>query len=62
LLVAPNNPDAVAGALRRVLVDGAMANRLRQAGRARARRFSWRVIGEEIEDVYLQAAGRGPCL
>jgi phosphatidylinositol alpha-mannosyltransferase len=62
LLVAPNDPGVLAYALRRVLLDEALADRLRRAGRARAGRFSWRVVGGEIEEAYEAAARREACL
>lgn len=40
-LVAPEDPAAIAGALRTVLVDGALRRRRVQAGLRRAAEFSW---------------------
>jgi phosphatidylinositol alpha-mannosyltransferase len=62
LLVAPSDPGALATALRRVLLDPPLADRLRRAGRARAERFSWTVVAAEIEGAYERAARRGACL
>jgi glycosyltransferase involved in cell wall biosynthesis len=41
LLVDPRDAGAIAAALERVLLDPAEAERLREAGRAQAARFSW---------------------
>lgn len=41
ILVAPDDPSAVARATERVLTDATLANALRQKGLARARQFSW---------------------
>ncbi len=55
VLVPPGDPAALARALRSVLIDGDLAPRLREAGRARAERFSWTVVTEEIERAYTDA-------
>jgi phosphatidylinositol alpha-mannosyltransferase len=55
ILVPPDDPGALAGAVRRVLSDEALAARLAQAGRARAERFRWEVVIDEIEAVYQEA-------
>ena len=53
LLVPAGDPEALAGALRRVLGDPTLAQRLGEAGRRRvAERFSWDVIVERWEAVY----------
>lgn len=41
LLFPPEDPAAIAAAIERLLTDGALAGRLRAAGRERAARFSW---------------------
>ena len=41
LLVEPNRPEALAGAIRRLLDDPPLADRLRRDGRALAREYSW---------------------
>ncbi len=61
LLVPPNDPDSLAQAVRKVLSDGALAQRLQAAGQARAERFRWEVVTVEIEAAYhdaLRSAGR----
>jgi phosphatidylinositol alpha-mannosyltransferase len=58
LLVPPGDPEALAGALRRVLGEPALAERLAAAGLERARTFSWDVIVPRIEAVYERVAGR----
>jgi glycosyltransferase involved in cell wall biosynthesis len=57
LLVEPNDPEALAGALARVLADGALRAELRERGLARARQFSWqRAARETLEQYRLCAA------
>jgi spore coat protein SA len=52
-LVEPGNVDALAAALRRLLEDGALRERLGAAGRARALElFSWQAINREVVRVY----------
>lgn len=55
LLVDPRDPDAVADALQSVLVDGALAQRLADGGRRRARELAWPAVIDRyrrvIEDV-----------
>jgi glycosyltransferase involved in cell wall biosynthesis len=57
LLVDPNDPDAIAGGLRRLLEDGALRARLVQAGAERARSFTWEASAAATAEV-LSAAGR----
>jgi phosphatidyl-myo-inositol alpha-mannosyltransferase len=59
LLVPPRDPVAMAEALRRVLEDEELAKSLGEAGRARARRYSWDVVGRDIEAVYGEVLGGG---
>jgi phosphatidyl-myo-inositol alpha-mannosyltransferase len=60
LLAAPGDADAVAKALRRVLEDPALAERLATAGRARAEQFSWDVVVSRLEAIYQEALDRSP--
>lgn len=55
ILVPPGDPSALADAVRRVLLDPALAARLAEAGRARAERYRWDVVIEQIEAVYQEA-------
>jgi phosphatidyl-myo-inositol alpha-mannosyltransferase len=57
LLVPPGDVGALASALRRVLEDPEAAKSFGEAGRARARRYSWDVVGREIEAVYDEVLG-----
>lgn len=59
LLVPPGDPQALAAALRRVLEDPGLAERLRAAGRARAEEFRWEAVVEQVEAAY-QEALEGP--
>ena len=53
LLVEPNDVDALAAALRRMLEDGDVRERFGAAGRARALElFSWQSISREVARVY----------
>lgn len=61
LLVPPNDAEGVARAVRKILSDRALSQRLRAAGHARAERFRWEVVTVEIEAAYreaLRSAGR----
>ena len=52
ILVPPHDPPALAAALERVLTDGALRERLRAAGRARARSFSVEAAGAQFLALY----------
>jgi phosphatidylinositol alpha-1,6-mannosyltransferase len=51
LLVDAGDPEAVAGAVVRVLADEALARRLGEGGRARAARQAWPEVAARVEDV-----------
>ncbi|HEX9821155.1 MAG TPA: glycogen synthase [Methylomirabilota bacterium] len=56
LLVPPANPDALAGALTRVLENPALGGALGQAGRRRVEdKFAWASVAERTEQVYADA-------
>lgn len=58
LLIPPNDPEALASALLRVIEDGELARRLGEAGRERAKKlFSWESVAERHLRVYSAAAG-----
>ena len=57
LLVNPRRPDALAGAISRVLTDSGLAADLRQRGMERAAGFSWRRTAEETLASYDRALG-----
>jgi phosphatidylinositol alpha-mannosyltransferase len=59
LLVPPRAPVSLAEAIGRVLDDGALAARVGEAARARARRFDWSVVTEELEEAYRDAIAIG---
>jgi phosphatidyl-myo-inositol alpha-mannosyltransferase len=52
LLVPPNDPNALAAAIRRVLSEPELAAALKAAGRSRAQAFSWQAIAPRLEAVY----------
>jgi glycosyltransferase involved in cell wall biosynthesis len=52
LLVDPQDVDAIAAALGRVLADAALRNRLRQAGLKRAAALTWEAMARRTLDVY----------
>jgi D-inositol-3-phosphate glycosyltransferase len=53
LHVPPRDPAAIASAVDRLLLDGALRRRLGAAGVERARgRYSWRRVAEQTLDVY----------
>ena len=52
LLVPPNDPNALAAAIRRVLSEPELAAALKAAGRSRAQAFSWQAVAPRLEAVY----------
>ncbi|MCU1462338.1 MAG: hypothetical protein JWO37_2413 [Acidimicrobiales bacterium] len=56
LLVAPGYPDALAGAITRLLDDGGLRERLIEAGRMRVARYSWTAFSRGLADLYRRAA------
>lgn len=52
LMVEPDDPGALAGAIARVLEDPELASRLKQAGKQRAAELSWRATAEATFAVY----------
>jgi phosphatidyl-myo-inositol alpha-mannosyltransferase len=60
LLVPPADPAALAAAAARVLDEPGLANRLRAAGRERARTYDWSVVIASIEEVYARVSRTGP--
>jgi phosphatidylinositol alpha-mannosyltransferase len=56
ILVPPRDPEALAGAVGKLLDDPEDAARLGAAGRDRAARYSWGAVADEIEAVYAEVA------
>jgi glycosyltransferase involved in cell wall biosynthesis len=54
LLVAPGDPAALAAAVRRLLNDRALADRLAQAALVDAGEYSWDRRGERLEALFQQ--------
>lgn len=59
LLVPPNDAPALADALHRALVDGALRKRLGAAARQTALRYDWPTVAGQIEQRLIVAAGIG---
>jgi glycosyltransferase involved in cell wall biosynthesis len=57
LLVPPGDPNALAGAIRRVLSEPELAATLRAAGRSRADVFSWGAVAPRLEAIYDRVLG-----
>jgi glycosyltransferase involved in cell wall biosynthesis len=57
LTFAPTDTNALANALRRVLVEPALREKLVRQGSGRARRFTWEASAAATLDVLLEAAG-----
>ena len=51
-LVPPRDPAALAQAIAQLLDDPDTAKRFGEAGRARAKRYSWETVAAEIEEIY----------
>jgi len=58
LLVPPDDPAALAVAVRRVLTDGSLRSRLVEAGRATASRHDWETITARYVELAAEAAER----
>jgi glycosyltransferase involved in cell wall biosynthesis len=57
LLVPPRKPDALAGALARLLEDGMLRRELGRKGRARAEGLLWTHVVDRLEETYGRALG-----
>ena len=55
LLFDPLDVDAIADSIRRLLSDSELAERLRSAGRERAKRFSWEETARLTLESYSKA-------
>jgi len=54
LLVPPNDPSALAGALADVLTRPELAGRLKIAGKERASTFDWNAVAARLEELYVR--------
>ena len=52
MLIDPYEPDAIAGAMRRVLMDDRLRDDMRERGLARAREFSWGRSVRRVREIY----------
>lgn len=57
LCVIENDPEAWAEAIRRVVTDAGLWNRMSADGRSRAREYSWRTAADATAAVYIAHAG-----
>ncbi len=55
ILVPPGDERALAGALRAVLDDEALRERMARAGRAAAERYDWEAVAPQVAELYEQA-------
>jgi glycosyltransferase involved in cell wall biosynthesis len=58
ILVDPEDPDAIAEALTRVLTEGQLRTKMRELGLKRASSFSWERVAQETLDVYREVLDR----
>jgi glycosyltransferase involved in cell wall biosynthesis len=54
LLVNPDEPEDIARALRRVLMNESLRTKMRKMGLLQAARFSWKRVAQETLAVYRQ--------
>jgi glycogen(starch) synthase len=52
MLVPPGEPQALAGAIDRVLAEPRLADCLSQAAQERARDYDWNALAERVLDIY----------
>lgn len=57
LIVAPRRPDALAGALMRLLEDAVLRRDLGRKGAVRAKGFLWKDVVDRLEETYARALG-----
>jgi glycosyltransferase involved in cell wall biosynthesis len=58
MLIDPYESDAIAGAIRRVMVDDRLRDDMRERGLARAREFSWARSIRRVKDIYDEILNR----
>jgi len=56
VMVEQDDAEGLASAIRRVLADGALQDRLRAAGVATARDYTWQVVARKLEEHFLSLA------
>ena len=52
MLLDPSQPDAIAGAIRRVMLDDRLRDDRRERGLARVREFSWARSIRRVREIY----------
>jgi len=60
LLVPPQDPDAMAQCVLRLVEDRALAARLRAAGKSYVEQYSWSSVRPRLLDAYRNALGERP--
>jgi len=58
LLVRPGDPEAIAGAVRRILTEPGLAEHLSRNARKKAEAFDWSVVLPQWEELLLSASGK----
>ncbi len=58
LLVDPDDPEAIAAGVDRILTEETLRSRLRESGLERASSFSWKRVAEETSQVYREVLSR----
>ncbi|MBI2166386.1 MAG: glycosyltransferase family 4 protein [Chloroflexi bacterium] len=58
LMVRPRDEAALAGALRRLIVNPELRQRLGQAGQAKAREYSWAIVSAKVMEYYRELLER----
>ncbi|MCI0552022.1 MAG: glycosyl transferase family 1, partial [Anaerolineae bacterium] len=57
LLVSPNDPEAMASAVRRILTEPGLAEQLSRNARKKVEQFDWSVILPQWEAMFMRIAG-----
>ena len=58
MLVAPSDPDGLATAIRRIVIDDALATKMRSAAPKSVKSFEWDQVGDRMEQVWRTCAKR----
>ena len=58
-MVEPDNPQALAEAMRKIMTDGALRQKHIDAGRVCIKRFGWAQAAAQLRGIYTEAAAHG---